>query len=150
LLLLSSHSESIFFIKSLFKILNLISNPILLRFLIIRETFINLSQTHSKCIILIKISLFTVLSFIDQISFLTTINLILMIKLWRIYVIIFLWNSWYYSWSNTSVGDSTSIRDYSLLLYISGCKPQSYEPVLWDWVRLKVHFVILYQSHFRA
>ena len=40
------------------------------------------------------------------------------------------------------VGDPTSPRDYSLSLYISGCKPQSYEPVLLGWVRLKVHFVI--------
>ena len=40
------------------------------------------------------------------------------------------------------VGDPTSTRDYSLSLYISGCKPQPHEPVLWGWVRLKVHFLI--------
>jgi len=30
-----------------------------------------------------------------------------------------------------SVGDPTSTRDESLSLYISGCKPQPHEPVLW-------------------
>jgi len=29
------------------------------------------------------------------------------------------------------VGDPTSTRDESLSLYISGCNPHSYEPVLW-------------------
>jgi len=40
------------------------------------------------------------------------------------------------------VGDSTSTRDEDNSLYISGCKPHLIEPVLWGWVRLKVHFVI--------
>jgi len=42
----------------------------------------------------------------------------------------------------------TSTRDENISLYISGCKPQPHEPVLWGWVRLKVHFVIWYQSSF--
>jgi len=46
------------------------------------------------------------------------------------------------------VGDPTSTRDEDNSLYISGCKPDLHEPVLWGWVRLKVHFVIWYQSHF--
>ena len=41
------------------------------------------------------------------------------------------------------VGDPTSTRDKDLSLYISGFKPHLIEPVLWGWVRLKVHFVIL-------
>jgi len=48
------------------------------------------------------------------------------------------------------VGDPTSTRDEDLSLYISGCRPQPHELVLWVWVRLKVHFLIWYQSHFRA
>jgi len=34
--------------------------------------------------------------------------------------------------------------------YISGCKPQSYEPVLWGWVRLKVHFRNMVSESSRA
>ena len=30
-----------------------------------------------------------------------------------------------------NVGDPTSTRDESLSFYISGCKPQPYEPILW-------------------
>jgi len=48
-----------------------------------------------------------------------------------------------------TVGDPTSTRDKDISLYISGCKPHLIEPVLWGWVRLKVHFVIWYQSHFK-
>jgi len=33
-------------------------------------------------------------------------------------------------------------RDEDNSLYISGCKPESHEHVLWGWVRLKFHIRI--------
>jgi len=33
-------------------------------------------------------------------------------------------------------------RPESIVVYISGCKPQPHKPVLWDWVRLKVYFLL--------
>jgi len=45
---------------------------------------------------------------------------------------------------------NTILWDDDILLYINGCKYQSYESILWGWVRFKVYSVIWYQSHFES
>jgi len=45
------------------------------------------------------------------------------------------------------VGDLTSIKNEDISLYISGCKPQFYKLVSWNWVRLKVHSVIWHEQY---
>jgi len=41
----------------------------------------------------------------------------------------------------------THTRDEDISLYITRCKPQPHEPVLWGWVRLKVYFVIKHKTN---
>ena len=54
-----------------------------------------------------------------------------------------MWYVWIYI-----VGDPISTRDENISLYISGWKPHLIKPVLWNWVRLKIHFVIYILSWF--